>query len=138
MLEDCKLIPLPVVHDPRGNLSWLERGPHLPFDIKRVYFLYDVPGGSHRGGHAHKALYQLIIAISGSFDVLLDDGLAKKSFHLNRSYNGLLVTPYIWREIDNFSSSSVCLVIASETYDESDYIREYSNFLMQVRKTKGF
>lgn len=136
MMDDCKLVFLPVINDPRGNLTWLESGPHLPFEMKRVYYLYDVPGGSHRGGHAHKTLRQLIIAVSGSFDVHLDDGLEKKTFHLNRSYSGLLVTPYIWREIDNFSSASVCMVIASEKYDEDDYIRDYQEFVLEARNIR--
>ena len=101
----------------------------MPFDIRRVYYLYDVPGGAERGGHAHKDLHQLIIAMSGSFDVVLDDGENKKRIHLNRSYNGLYVCPMIWRELDNFSSGSVCMVLASNHYDESDYYRNYDKFL---------
>lgn len=136
MLSDCRLIPLPVVTDPRGNLSFIESGVQTPFAFERVYFLYDVPGGSQRGGHAHRRLYQLVIAISGSFDVHLDDGVTRKTFHLNRGYTGLLITPYIWREIDNFSSASVCLVLASEKYDESDYIRDYKDFLVESHSIK--
>ena len=101
----------------------------MPFEIKRVYYLYDVPGGAERGGHAHKNLHQLIIALSGSFDVLLDDGKGKKRFHLNRSYYGIYVCPMIWRELDNFSSASVCLVLASNLYEEADYYRDYQEFL---------
>jgi WxcM-like, C-terminal len=128
-LDNCKLISLPKISDPRGNLSFIEGGQHIPFDIKRVYFLYDVPGGSDRGSHAHKSLHQFIVAMSGSFDVVLDDGLNKKRFHLNRSYNGLYVCPMMWRDLDNFSSGAVCLVLASTHYDAADYIRDYSEFL---------
>lgn len=136
LLEDCKIISLPKITDPRGNLTFIEGGAHVPFDIKRVYYLYDVPGGSERGGHAHKALSQLIIAMSGSFDVVLDDGKAKKRFHLNRSYYGLYVCPMIWRELDNFSSGSVCMVLASNLYDESDYYRDYDAYLADLGKLK--
>ena len=129
---DCKIINLPKIHDPRGNLTFLEGSNHIPFDINRVYYLYDVPGGAVRGGHAHKELQQLIIAISGSFDIHLDDGTSKSSYHLNRSYQGLYICPLIWREINNFSSGSVCLVLASLPYDESDYFRDYSEFTAQV------
>ena len=134
-LEDCRIIDLPKITDPRGNLTFIESNRHVPFDFKRVYYLYDFPGGAERGGHAHKDLHQLIIAMSGSFDVLLDDGDGKdkKRFHLNRSYNGLYVCPMIWREIDNFSSGSVCMVLASNLYDEEDYYREYEAFLRAVR-----
>ena len=128
-LDDCRLIDLPPHHDVRGNLSVIEGGIHIPFDIQRVYYLYDVPGGAERGGHAHKALHQLIIAMSGSFDVVLDDGNDKKRIHLNRSYNGLYVCPMIWRELDNFSSGSVCMVLASNKYAEDDYYRDYAEFL---------
>lgn len=130
-LSDCKLISLPRIQDPRGNLTFIEGGSHVDFDIQRVYYLYDVPGGSSRGGHAHKALRQLIIAMSGSFDVLLDDGREKKTFHLNRSYVGLYVCSMIWRELDNFSSGSVCMVLASNRYDEDDYYRDYDQFLRE-------
>lgn len=127
-LEDCKLIELPKISDPRGNLSFIEGGRHIPFDIKRVYYLYDVPGGSDRGSHAHKNLCQFIVAMSGSFDVVLDDGKEKKRFHLNRSYYGLYVCPMMWRDLDNFSSGAVCMVLASTHYDEADYIRDYLQF----------
>ena len=129
MLGDCKIIDLPKIADPRGNLTFIEAGAHIPFAIERVYYLYDVPGGAERGGHGHKELHQLIVAISGSFDVVLDDGCKKKLFHLNRSYYGLYVCPMIWRELDNFSSGSVCLVLASNRYDESDYFRDYDSYL---------
>ena len=128
MIEHCKIIDLPKIADPRGNLTFIEGNRHVPFDIKRVYYLYDVPGGAERGGHAHKELHQLIIAMSGSFDIVLDDGREKKRFHLNRSYYGLYVCPMIWREMDNFSSGSVCLVLASQLYDPSDYYRDYAEF----------
>lgn len=125
----CRIIDLPKIQDPRGNLTFIEGGNHIPFDIRRVYYLYDVPGGSERGGHAHKGLHQLIIAMSGSFDVLLDDGATKKRVHLCRSYYGLYVCPMIWRELDNFSSGSVCMVLASNAYDEADYYRDYADFM---------
>ena len=128
-LSGCKIVNLPKISDPRGNLTFVEGGSHIPFDIQRVYYLYDVPGGAERGGHAHKGLRQLIIAMSGSFDVVLDDGKEKKRFHLNRSYSGLYVCPMIWRELDNFSSGSVCMVLASNKYDEEDYYREYADFM---------
>ena len=128
-INDCRLIELPKIQDPRGNLTYIEAGEHIPFNIKRVYYLYDVPGGAERGGHAHKGLHQLIIAMSGSFDVVLDDGYEKKRIHLNRSYNGLYVCPMMWRELDNFSSGSVCMVLASNKYDEDDYFRDYGAYL---------
>lgn len=127
-LEQCKIIELPKISDTRGNLTFIEAGRHIPFDISRVYYLYDVPGGAERGGHAHKELHQLIVAMSGSFDVVLDDGREKKRFHLNRSYYGLYVCPMIWRELDNFSSGSVSMVLASNFYDEADYYRDYAEF----------
>ena len=127
---DCRKVELDKHHsDRKGNLSVVENGKEVPFDVKRVYYLYDVPGGESRGGHAHKALYQLIVAASGSFSVTLDDGKDKKSFVLNRPYQGLLVVPGIWRTLDDFSSGSVCMVLASEKYDEADYIRDYKCFL---------
>lgn len=131
-ISDCKFIELPKIHDPRGNLTFIEGGRHIPFDIQRVYYLYDVPGGAERGGHAHKGLRQLIIAMSGSFDVVLDDGREKKRFHLNRSYNGLYVCPMMWRELDNFSSGAVCMVLASNRYSEDDYYRDYDEFICAV------
>lgn len=133
-IENCHLINLPKILDPRGNLSFIEGGQHVPFDIQRVYYLYDVPGGSDRGSHAHKNLHQFIVAMSGSFDVVLDDGKEKKRFHLNRSYNGLYVCPMMWRDLDNFSSGAVCMVLASEHYDENDYIRDYGLFVQTAHQ----
>jgi hypothetical protein len=132
-LADCRLIDLPKVSDARGNLTFIEAKRHVPFDIRRVFYLYDVPGGSTRAGHALKTCEQLIVSVSGAFDVVLDDGRAKQRFHLNRSHYGLYVTSLTWRELDNFSSSSVCLVLASEPFEESGYYREYDAFLAAVR-----
>ena len=135
-LNDCKLIDLPKIADPRGNLTFVEGGRHVPFDIKRVFYLYDVPGGADRGGHALKKCHQFLIAMSGSFDVILYDGKEKQRIHLNRSYHGLHIPPMIWREMDNFSSGSVCLVLASEVYDPVDYHHDYSDFLKVVSESK--
>ena len=127
---DCTLIELDRHHsDRKGNISVVENGRDVPFDVRRTYYLYDVPGGESRGGHAHKELRQLIIAASGSFTVTLDDGHVKRTFTLNRPYHGLYVVPGIWRTLDDFSSGAVCLVLASEKYDASDYIRDYNEFL---------
>ena len=131
-IDLCRIIDLPKISDPRGNLTFIEGMRHIPFDIRRVYYTYDVPGGADRGGHAHKALHQLIIAMSGSFDVTLDDGRNKKKFHLNRSYQGLYVCPMMWRYLDNFSSGSVCMVLASNLYEASDYYRDYNEFISAV------
>ena len=128
-LNDCRLVDLPRVTDLRGNLTFIEGRRHIPFDIARVYYLYDVPGGAERGGHAHKDLQQLIVSMSGSFDVVLDDGREKRRFHLNRSYFGLYVCNMIWRTLDNFSSGSVCLVLASNRYQDDDYYRNYAAFI---------
>lgn len=134
--KDCKIIDLPKITDPRGNLTFIEADRNVPFAIKRVYYLYDVPGGATRAGHGHKTLQQLIIAMSGSFDVVLDDGFVRERYHLNRSYSGLYVCPMMWREIDNFSSGSVCMVLASDYYDEDDYFRDYEDFLMATKELR--
>lgn len=127
---DCTIIEIDRHHsDRKGNISVVENGKDIPFDVKRTYYLYDVPGGESRGGHAHKELSQLIIAASGSFTVTLDDGRVKRTFTLNRPYQGLYVVPGIWRTLDDFSSGAVCLVLASERYDEADYIRDYDKFI---------
>ncbi len=128
-LEHCHLIELPKISNPKGNLTFIEGNHHIPFAIQRVYYLYDVPGGAERGGHAHKDLQQLIIAASGSFDITLDDGRKQRTWHLNRPYVGLYVPSMIWREINNFSSGSVLMVLASNRYDEADYYRNYREFL---------
>jgi dTDP-4-dehydrorhamnose 3,5-epimerase-like enzyme len=133
-IADCQLIQLPKISDPRGNITFVESNQHIQFDIKRVYYLYDVPAGAERGGHAHKKLRQLMIPVSGSFEVLLDDGFEKKSFHLNRPHMGLLITTHVWRELHNFSSGSVCVVLASEHYSADDYFRDYDEFIRLVRQ----
>lgn len=125
---DCTLLELDKHHNRKGNITIVENNKTVPFDVKRVYYLYDIPGGEERGAHAHKELHQLIVAASGSFDVVLNDGNVKRTFTLNRPYQGLLVVPGIWRELNNFSSGSVCLVLASQVYDEKDYIREFDEF----------
>ena len=135
-IEQCRIIELPKISDPRGNLTFVEANRHIPFDIKRVFYLYDVPGGSERAGHAHKQLQSLLIAMSGSFDILLDDGDQKIKYHMNRSYYALYVSSMIWGKLDNFSSGSVCMVLASEYYDESDYYREYQDFIEAVNQKK--
>lgn len=122
-------IDLPKITDERGNLTFIEQNEHIPFEIKRVYYLYDVPGGESRGGHAHRELEQFVIAANGSFDLILDDGTDRERVHLNRSYYGIYMPAGVWRELENFSSGSVCLVLASEHYDEDDYIRDYEAFV---------
>ena len=131
--KDCRMIELPKISDTRGNLTFIESNSHIPFNIKRVYYLYDVPGGAERGGHAHKQLEEFIIAMSGSFDVVLDDGFEKRNFHLNRSYFGIYIPRLIWRELNNFSSGSVCMVLASECFEEADYFREYDEYLRVIK-----
>jgi dTDP-4-dehydrorhamnose 3,5-epimerase-like enzyme len=137
MVEGCDLIELPRIRDDRGNLTFVESERHVPFDVQRVYYLYDVPGGEQRAGHAHRNLQQLVIAVSGSFDVLVDDGETRRVVQLNRGYQGLLMKNTVWREIHNFSSGAVCLVLASMHYDESDYIRDYDAFLEYVGSQRG-
>lgn len=132
--KECKRVDLPRVADPRGNLTFIEGHKHVPFEIKRVFYLYDVPGGESRAGHALKTCHQFIVAMSGSFDVVLDDGHKKHRYHLNRSYQGLYIPPLIWRELDNFSSGSVCAVLASECYDPEGYYREYADFAAAVAR----
>ena len=133
-IKKCHIIQLPKITDARGNLTFVEGNRHIPFDIKRVYYLYDVPGGSERAGHAHQQLQQLFIAMSGSFDLHLDDGYTKQTYQMNRSYYGLYVGPMIWRDLDNFSSGAVCMVLASHYYDESDYYRDYQDFIKAVKE----
>jgi hypothetical protein len=128
IIDNCKLVELPKISDYRGNLSFVESNNHIPFDINRIYYLYDVPGGAERGGHAHKELHQLIIAISGSFEVTLNDGKDSITYLLNRSNKGLYICPLIWRDLKNFTSGSVCLVLASDFYSEEDYFRDYNKF----------
>ncbi len=127
-LQNCNIIPIPKIQEPRGNLSVIEKD-SIPFEIKRVYYLYDVPAGSERGGHAHKNLQQFLVALSGSFDVVLHDGTATKIVTLNKPFEGLLISNGIWRELKNFSSGSVCLVLASSVFSEEDYIRNFDAFL---------
>lgn len=125
---DCVVLPLSKIHNRAGNITIVEGDENLPFDVKRIYYLYDIPGGADRGGHAHQELHQLIVAASGSFDVLLDDGINKKIVTLNRPNYGLFVVPGIRRELMEFSSGAICLVLASQVYDEGDYLREYEDF----------
>ena len=132
-LSECHILDLPKISDPRGNLTFIENSRHIPFDIHRVYYLYDIPGGADRGSHAHKNLHQFIVAMSGSFEVELDDGREKKTFRLNRSHYGLYVCPMMWRSLVDFSSGAVCMVLASAPYSESDYIRDYDEFLKTVK-----
>jgi dTDP-4-dehydrorhamnose 3,5-epimerase-like enzyme len=131
-ITDCRVIELPKMSDPRGNLTFIEGERHVPFDIKRVFYLYDVPGGEDRAAHANKKLQEFFVAVSGSFDVVVDDGTRQHRFFLNRSYYGLYVPGMIWRKLENFSSGSVCLVLASELYDADDYHRNYDEFRLAV------
>ena len=128
-IYNCGLVQLPKIHNRAGNITALENNQNVPFEVQRVYYLYDIPGGESRGGHAHKELQQFIVAVSGAFDVLLDDGTNKKIIHLDRPYIGLHIVTGIWRELLNFSSGAVCLVLASKKYDENDYLREYKEFV---------
>ncbi|WP_224999741.1 FdtA/QdtA family cupin domain-containing protein [Cesiribacter sp. SM1] len=132
---DCTKLQLPRLYNPAGNITAVNNNQEIPFQVKRVYYLYDVPGGEARGGHGHKELEQLIIAASGSFDIILNDGRVKRTFHLSRPYMGLYMPAGLWRELDNFSSGSICLVLASQVYDEGDYIRDYLEF--EKYKTGG-
>jgi hypothetical protein len=133
-LADCRIIDLPKISDPRGNLTFIEgEGRHIPFGIKRAYWIYDVPGGEKRGGHAYKDLHEFIIALSGSFDVVLDDGTERKTFSLNRSYFGLYVPNMVWRQLENFSTNGVTLILASLAYNPDDYIRDYDEFITSKR-----
>ncbi|MDQ2960481.1 MAG: FdtA/QdtA family cupin domain-containing protein [Candidatus Dormibacteraeota bacterium] len=132
-VTDCQIVELPRIADPRGNLTVVEGLRHVPFEIRRVFYLYDVPGGAARAGHALHDSQQFLIAVAGSFDVIVDDGVRRERFFLNRSYYGLLVPPLIWREIENFSSGSVCLALASTYFDETTYYREYSEFQRAVQ-----
>lgn len=127
-MNEIKIIDLPKILDERGNLSFIEYPRHIPFELKRIYWIYDVPGGEKRGGHAYKELHELIIAISGSFDITLDDGNGVKKISLNRSYQGVYIPNKIWRSLDNFSTNTLCLILASDSYSESDYIRNYDEF----------
>ena len=130
LLDECKILNLPVVEEPRGALTFIEQLNHVPFDIKRVYYLYDVPSGALRAAHAHKNLQQFYICLSGSLDVHLNDGISEKTYHMNRPHYGLYLCPGIWRYIDNFSSNSVLLVLTNELYDETDYIRDFNDYLI--------
>lgn len=134
MLSECRIIDLPKVDRRAGNITAVEGGNQVPFDIARVYYMYDIPGGQSRGGHAHKRLEQLIVAAMGSFDVVLDDGVNRRTVHLDRAYHGLYVPRMVWRELTNFSSGSVCLVLASLLYNEDEYIRDYDEFLASGRR----
>lgn len=133
MIEHCNIIELPKISDPRGSLTFAETGKHIPFTISRVYYLYDVPVGAARGGHAHKELHQLIIPIAGAFDIHLDDGFSKKTMRMDSSHHGLYVCPMIWREIDNFAPASICMVLASHLYSEADYYRNYHDFIADTQ-----
>ena len=134
-LNDCRTIKLPKIHDDRGNLSFIEEGRPVPFIIQRTYWIYDVPGGEVRGGHAYRDLQEFFIALSGSFDVVLDDGKERKVVSLNRSYFGLYVPNMIWRHLENFATNSICLILASLPYSQNDYIRDYESYLNAIRRT---
>ncbi len=132
--EGWRLVDLPKIYDARGNLTFIENERHVPFAVRRIFYLYDVPGGESRAGHALRHCHQFMIAMSGSFDVILDDGYRKQRFQLNRSYYGLYIPALTWRELENFSTGAVCLVLASEYYDEADYYREYGEFIAAARR----
>ena len=133
-IDDCKILQLPAIHNSQGNLTPIHSGIDIAFDIKRIYYLYDVPGGAARGGHAHKELQQLVVSVMGAFDVILGDGSNRKTVHLDRAYYGLNIPKMIWRELDNFSSGAICLVLASLPYDETDYYRDYDEYLRALKK----
>jgi len=135
-IKNCRILDLPRLHDPRGNLTFIEGYKHIPFDFKRIFYLYDVPGGAIRAGHALKTCHQFLIASSGSFDVVVDDGRQKERYQLNRPYYGLYIPPLIWREIENFSSNAICFALASETYATNDYYRDYSDFVNEVSHSR--
>lgn len=134
---DCKILQLPKISNSMGSISFAENFTHVPFEMKRIYYIYDLPEHASRGAHGHKKLQQLVIAIAGSFDFVIDDGFDKKTFRLDRPDQGLYITPMIWRDLCNFSANSICLVLASELYDESDYYRDYDSFLKDARKERS-
>lgn len=136
-VDQCHLIEFPRISDPRGHLTFIENAKHLPFAIQRVYYLYEVPEGSERGGHAHRRLHQVLIALSGSFEIVLDDGFAQRTLRLHQANQGLYLCPMIWRVIRHFSAHSLCLVLASDPYEESDYYREYPEFEQAARSHRG-
>lgn len=136
-IQNIRIIDLPKIEDIRGNLSFVEENNHIPFDIKRVYWIYDVPGGQKRGGHAYRKLHEFIIALSGSFDVIIDNGKEKQTYSLNRSYYGLYVPNMLWRSLENFSTNALCLIFASEHYSENDYIRNYKKFIQIKNESKN-
>jgi len=131
-IKDCVVVKLPKISDPRGNLSFIESNNHVPFEIKRIFYLYDVPTAESRGAHAHRILQQFIICLAGSFDVSIDDGVEKSTIHLNRPWTGLYLPPMIWAAEENFDPGSICLVLASELFNESDYYRDYDEFLQEI------
>lgn len=131
-IKNCYEISLPLINDYRGNLVYIEGSNHIPFDIKRVYYIYDIPLNFHRGEHAHRKLHQFILAISGSFDLTINDGVNSNKIHLNTSSRGMYLCPMIWRSLTNFSPSAICLVFASELYSEDDYIRQYQQFILEA------
>jgi len=136
-LDRCRLIELPRIPDPRGSLTFIEGGRHIPFRMQRTYWIYDVPGGEVRGSHAYRRLEEFVIALSGSFEVEVDDGLSRRTIVLNRSYYGLYIPPLIWRQLKSFSTNSVCLIAASAAYDEGDYLRDYPEFLEAASSTES-
>jgi hypothetical protein len=133
-VHDCKLIDLPKISERKGAITPIYGGENVPFEIMRLYYLYDVPGGESRGGHAHKQLQQLIVSVMGAFDVILDDGAGRRSIHLDRAYNGLYIPTMIWRELENFSSGGICLVLASHHYDPADYIYDYDDYMKAKKR----